>query len=148
VAGKPVWDFDTVLQVTTTTPGLHPHYTLLCDDVRLEVGNRLSIMGMFQSVVTAQLPISLIKLAAITYWHGQGTGTAEVRVLSPDRSEVVLASNASPIDLAAGGSTHNLVFFVNVVLPYEGTYWVQIILDSEVVDEVPFAVVLHQHDSF
>jgi len=148
VAGKPVWDFDTVLQVTTTASGLHTHYTLLCDDVRLEVGNRLSLMGMCQGIAVPQLPASLIKLAVITYWHGQGTGTTQVRVLSPDRSEAVLASDPAPIELSEGGSTHNLVFFVNVVLPWEGTYWVQTLLDSEVVDEVPFAVMLHQHDSF
>ena len=55
-------------------------------------------------------------------------------------------SNATQIELPDGGFTHNLVFFVNVVLAQEGLYWVQTLLDSEVVDEVPFAVVLHQHD--
>jgi hypothetical protein len=52
--------------------------------------------------VTEQLPVALIKLAALTYWHGQGTGSAEVRVVCPDRSEVIAASNATDIDLAAG----------------------------------------------
>ena len=127
--------------------GIHTHYTLLCDDVRLEVGNRLSLIGMFQTVVTNQIPIALIKLAVLTYWHGQGTGNSEVRILSPDRSEYIAVSNPNVVDLSAGGSTHNLVFFVNVQLPQEGTYWVQIVLDSEVIDEVPFAVVLHQVDS-
>ena len=122
------------------------HYTLICDDVRLEVGNRLSLMGMCQSIAIPQLPASLIKLAMITYWHGQGTGTTQTRVLSPDRSQAVLASDPAPIDLSNGGSTHNVVFFVNVVLPWEGTYWVQTLLNSEVADEVPFTVVLHQHD--
>jgi len=128
------------------TQGLHTHYTLLCDDVRLEVGNRLSLIGMFHSIVTAQLPISLIKLAVITYWHGQGAGSSEVRVVSPDRSEVIVVSNATPISLTADAFTHNLVVFVNVVLSQEGTYWVQILLDSAVVDEVPFVVVLQQPD--
>lgn len=126
---------------------IHPHYTLLCDDVRFEMGNRFSLIGMFQNIVAAQLPIALIKLAVITYWHGQGTGMGEVRVVSPDRSEFIVTSEPAPIDLSAGGFTHNLVFFFNVVLPQEGTYWVQMLLDSNVVDEVSFAVVLHQHDS-
>lgn len=126
--------------------GLHTHYTLLCDDVRLEIGNRLSLIGMFQSVVTDQIPIALIKLAVLTYWHGQGTGATEVRILSPERSEVIAVSNPNLVDLSTGGFTHNLVFFVNVQLPREGTYWVQIVLESQVVDEIPFAVVLHQMD--
>jgi hypothetical protein len=147
IDGETGWGFDRVRRVNPEPAGLHTHYTLLCDDIRVEVGNRLSLIGMFQAVVTEQLPISLIKLAALTYWHGQGTGSAEVRVVSPDRSELIVASNATPIDLAAGGFTQNLVFFVNVQLSEEGTYWVQTLLDSKVVDEVPFAVVLHRHDA-
>ena len=29
-------------------------YTLFCDDVRLEVGNKLSYMGVFQNIVVPQ----------------------------------------------------------------------------------------------
>jgi len=133
--------------VNSDPRGIHPHYTLLCDDVRLEIGNRFSLIGVFQTIVAAQLPIALIKLATITYWHGQGLGSSEVRIVSPDRSETIVVSEATPIDLSAGGFTHNLVIFVNVLLPQQGTYWVQTLLDSEVVGEVPFSVVLHQPDS-
>ncbi len=38
-------------------------YTLFCDDVRLEVGNKLSYMGVFQNIVVPQLPVWLPKLA-------------------------------------------------------------------------------------
>jgi hypothetical protein len=71
---------------------------------------------------------------------------AEVRVLSPDRSEIVLASQPAPVELSADGFTYNLNFFVNSVFSQEGTYWVQTLLDSEVVGEVPLAVVLLRQD--
>ena len=32
-------------------------YTLFCDDVRLEVGNKLSYMGVFQNIIVPQLPV-------------------------------------------------------------------------------------------
>lgn len=133
--------------MTHAAQGIHPHFTLLCDDIRVEAGNRFSIMGIFQSMLAAQLPVVLIKFGVITQWHGQGTATTEVRVLSPDRSQVVMSSNAAPMDLSDGGSTYNLAFFVNAVFPEQGTYWVQTLLDSEVVGEVPFEVALQQHDS-
>ncbi len=133
--------------VNPETPGLHPHYTLICDDVRLELGDRFSLIGVFQNIVTAQLPIALVKLAAITYWHGEGKGSTQVRVLSPDRSEVIVISEPMTVELPAGGFTHNVVLFVNVMLQREGTYWVQTLLDSTVVGEVPFSVVLHQPES-
>ncbi len=41
-------------------------YTLFCDDVRLEVGNKLSFMGVFQNIMVQQLPVSLIKFAVVT----------------------------------------------------------------------------------
>src|SRR5260370_12003808 len=58
-------------------------YTLFCDDVRLEVGNKLSYMGVFQNIVVPQLPVWLPKLAVVNHWRGQGAHLSEVRLLMP-----------------------------------------------------------------
>ena len=121
--------------------------TVVCEDVRVEVGNRLSFMGVFHAVGVEQLPVSLMKIAVINRLEGQGTAAVDVRILSPDRSQIVVASETAPVDLSAGGLNYNLVFFVNVVLPEAGTYWVQTLLDAQIVSEVPFSVVLLQHDT-
>jgi hypothetical protein len=42
-------------------------YTLFCDDVRLEAGNKLSFMGVFQNIMVQQLPVSLIKFAVVRF---------------------------------------------------------------------------------
>ena len=47
-------------------------YTLFCDDVRLEAGNRLSFMGVFHNIFVQQLPLSLIKFAVVNHWQGNG----------------------------------------------------------------------------
>ena len=39
-------------------------YTLFCDDVRLEAGNKLSFMGVFQNIMVQQLPVSLIQVCS------------------------------------------------------------------------------------
>ena len=44
-------------------------YTLLCDDVRIEMGNKISLMGIFQNIMVEKLPVSLIKFAAVSYTH-------------------------------------------------------------------------------
>ena len=44
-------------------------YTLFCDDVRLEVGNKLSFMGVFQNIMVQQMPVSLIKFAVVNHWQ-------------------------------------------------------------------------------
>ncbi|MCA1609230.1 MAG: hypothetical protein LC730_07230 [Acidobacteria bacterium] len=115
-------------------------YTLLCDDVRIEMGNKISLMGIFQNIMVEKLPVSLIKFAVINHFRGEGNHQTEVRILSPDKINLVVTSQPTPLELAAGGFTDNVSFFVNVVFPQAGTYWVQTIADEVVVDEFPLIV--------
>ena len=122
------------------TQNLTLRYTLLCDDVRIEMGNKISLMGIFQNIMVEKLPVSLIKFAVINHWMGEGSHETEVRILSPDRTNLVVSSQATPIDLAPGGFTDNVSFFVNVVFPSAGTYWVQTLADAVVLEEFPLIV--------
>ena len=115
-------------------------YTLLCDDVRIEMGNKISLMGIFQNIMVERLPVSLIKFAVINHWHGQGNHETEVRILSPDKSNLVVTSQPTSIELAPGGFTDNVSFFVNVVFPNAGTYWVQTLADAVILEEFPLIV--------
>ena len=115
-------------------------YTLLCDDVRLEVGNKISLMGVFQNVMVEKLPISLIKFAVVNHWRGAGNHQTEVRILSPDKNNVIVTSQPTGIELAPGGFTDNVSFFVNVVFSAPGTYWVQTIADTVMVEEFPLII--------
>jgi hypothetical protein len=119
---------------------LHLSYTILCDDVRLEVGNKISLMGVFQNIMVERLPISLIKFAVINHWRGEGKYQTEVRILSPNRQDVVVTSQPTEIELAQGGFTDNVSFFVNVVFPEAGNYWVQTLSDSDLLDEFQLLV--------
>ncbi|HUF03753.1 MAG TPA: hypothetical protein VMM38_06215 [Aridibacter sp.] len=115
-------------------------YTLLCDDVRLEMGNKVSLMGVFQNIMVEKLPVSLIKFAVVNHWRGEGNHSTEVRILSPDRSNLVVTSQPTRLELNPGGFTDNVSFFVNVVFPTAGTYWVQTLAGAEVVEEFPLIV--------
>src|SRR5213078_5133161 len=110
-------------------------YTLFCDDVRLEVGNKLSYMGVFQSIVVPQLPVWLPKLAVVNHWRGEGTHLSEVRILTPDRQHPVVASQPTSFEITPGGFADNISFFVNVTFPSAGQYWVQTLINSTLFDE-------------
>jgi hypothetical protein len=111
-------------------------YTLFCDDVRLEVGNRLSFMGIFHNILVQQLPLSLIKFAVINHWQGQGRFLSEVRILTPDRQQAVVVSQPTPFEIvASAGFADNISFFVNVTFPTAGRYVVQTLIDSNVFEE-------------
>ncbi|HEV8592046.1 MAG TPA: hypothetical protein VGQ55_08085 [Pyrinomonadaceae bacterium] len=122
------------------TENLKLIYTLLCDDVRIEMGNKISLMGVFQNIMVEHLPISLIKFAVINHWQGDGDHQTEVRILSPDKSNLVVTSQPTSLQLSPGGFTDNVSFFVNVMFPLSGTYWVQTLADTVVMDEFPLIV--------
>lgn len=122
------------------THNLQLVYTLLCDDVRIEMGNKISLMGIFQNIMVERLPVSLIKFAVISHWRGEGLYETEVRILSPDRSALVVSSQPTSVQLAPGGFTDNVSFFVNVVFPTAGTYWVQTLAEQRVMEELPLIV--------
>lgn len=115
-------------------------YTLLCDDVRIEMGNKISLMGIFQNIMVEKLPVSLIKFAVVNHWQGEGNHQAEVRILTPDKSNLVVTSQPTALELATGGFTDNVSFFVNVVFPNAGTYWIQTLANSVLLEEFPLIV--------
>ena len=117
-------------------------YTIFCDDVRLEAGNKLSFMGVFQSIMVQQLPVSLIKFAVVNHWRGEGTHLSEVRILAPDKQQAVVVSQPTRFEVAPGGFADNISFFVNVTFPAPGQYWVQTLVDSTLFSEQPLTVVL------
>jgi hypothetical protein len=123
-----------------STNDLELLYTLYCDDVRLEAGNKLSFMGVFQNIMVQQLPVSLIKFAVVNHWRGEGVHLSEVRILSPDRSTPVVVSQPTRFEIAPGGFADNISFFVNVTFPAAGQYWVQTLVDSTLFEEQTLTV--------
>jgi hypothetical protein len=123
-----------------TTKKLQLVYTLFCDDVRLEAGNKLSFMGVFQNIMVQQLPVSLIKFAIVNHWKGQGTYLSEVRILTPDRQHPIVVSQPTRFEIASGGFADNISFFVNVTFPTAGRYLVQTLIDSNLFQEQTLTV--------
>jgi len=118
-----------------STKKLELLYTMFCDDVRLEVGNKLSFMGVFQNIMVQQVPVSLIKFAVVNHWKGQGSYLSEVRILTPDRKQPVVVSQPTRFEIASGGFADNISFFVNVTFPTTGRYVVQTLIDSNLFQE-------------
>ncbi len=128
------------MQTTVQSDKLKLVYTLFCDDVRLEVGNKLSLMGVFQNIMVQQLPVSLIKFAVVNHFKGEGNYLSEVRVLTPDKKQPVVVSQPTPFEIAPGGFADNISFFVNITFPTAGQYWVQTLVDSQLFNEQPLIV--------
>jgi hypothetical protein len=115
-------------------------YTILCDDVRLEMGNKLSLMGIFQNIMVERVPVTLIKFAVVQHWTGAGNYMAEVRILSPDKMNVIVTSQPTQVVLQEGGFADNVSFFVNPGFPVAGTYAVQTLINSNLFNEFPLII--------
>ena len=114
---------------------LRLHYTIMCEDVRLEVNHKLSLMGIFYAIQVPQLPVTLLKMVILNHWSGDGQFLSEVRILTPDRTQPVAVSPPSPFQVPQGGFADNVTVFANVNFPAAGNYIVQTLINSNVFAE-------------
>ncbi|MEA2175465.1 MAG: hypothetical protein QOD00_3057 [Blastocatellia bacterium] len=129
------------MEATKQLENLELVYTIFCDDVRLEAGNRLSLMGVIPNMIMVQhLPVTMIKFAVVHHWRGEGAHLSEVRILTPDRRAPVIVSQPTRFEIASGGFADNISFFVNVTFDAPGEYWVQTLVDSTLYEEQPLLV--------
>ena len=118
-----------------TTANLQLQYTIICEDVRLEVHHKLSLMGLFYAIQVPQLPVTLLKMAIVNHWSGEGQYLAEVRILTPDRSQPIAVSPPSPFEVPTNGFADNVTIFANVSFPAAGNYLVQTLINSNLFAE-------------
>jgi hypothetical protein len=106
------------------------HYTILCEDVRLEMGQKFSLIGVFYSIQVPHLPINVLKMVILNHWSGGGQYLSEVRILTPDRTQPIAISSPSSFEIPPDGYADNVTIFVNVAFPVAGDYIVQTLINS------------------
>jgi hypothetical protein len=114
---------------------LQLHYTMMCEDVRLEVNHKLSLMGIFYGLQVPQLPVTLLKIVVLNHWSGEGQFLSEVRIVSPDRVQPIAVSPPSPFEIPANGFADNVTIFANITFPAQGNYYVQTLINSNLFAE-------------
>jgi hypothetical protein len=133
-------------RIETMKLNLELEYTILCEDVRLEAGNKLTLVGVFHGMFVPQLPVTIVKFAVLNHWRGEGTYLTEVRILSPDRSQAIVASRPSSFQIQSNGYADNVNIFVNVNFPVAGQYVVQTLVDSNLHSERLLSVGLNRQE--
>jgi len=117
----------------------HLMYSIICDDVRIEMGNKLSLMGLFENIFFPGFPSALLKFAVINHWVGNGQFETHVKILAPDRKEIVVSS-PSKFSIEVNGYADNVTFFTSVNFERPGAHIVQIYIDGNVAAERPLYV--------
>ena len=114
-------------------------YSIICDDVRIEMGNKLSLMGIFENIFFQAFPSALLKFAIVNHWIGNGQFETHVKILAPDRKELVVSA-PSKFVIENNGYADNVTFFTNVSFERSGTHLVQIYIDGNIAAERPLYV--------
>jgi hypothetical protein len=127
----------------------HLNFTLLCDDVRQEMGGKVSLMGIFENIYSRNFPAIHPRLAAINEWtDGTGEFDAILRILSPDR-KTVIRETVTRLKLTNAGSKHrDISIHLNIEFKKPGTYWIENYIDGIIVNSVPLNVLLVKEKSF
>ncbi|MDA8083534.1 MAG: hypothetical protein M0024_07750 [Nitrospiraceae bacterium] len=122
---------------------LHPtvHFTIVCDDIRQEMGGKISLMGIFENIYASHFPAFHPRLAVITEWtEGQGEFEVMMRLSSPDK-KTVLREMVTRISLNNPGVRHrDIAVHLNLEFKTAGTYWIEHYLDGELVNSIPLNV--------
>ena len=114
-------------------------YSITCDDVRIEMGNKLSLMGIFENVFFQNFPSALLKFAIVNHWTGNGQFETHVKILAPDRKEIVVSA-PSKFSIEVNGYADNVTFFTNANFERAGQHLIQIYLDGNIASERPLYV--------
>jgi hypothetical protein len=118
------------MAVTKIKPGLR--YTLLCDDVRQELGGKFSLMGLFETIYANSFPAVHPRFAIVNEWTGgKGEFAVKIRLLGPDKEQVLSESEAK-INLFNETQRHrDISIRFNTTFKVPGTYWIETLLDNE-----------------
>jgi uncharacterized protein DUF6941 len=116
-------------------------YTLLCDDVRQEMGGKFSLMGLFESIYAGTFPAMHHRFAVINEWTGgRGEFTVRIRLLAPDK-EQVLSESETTLSLFNETQRHrDISVRYNTTFKVPGTYWIETLLDGERAGMTPLMV--------
>jgi hypothetical protein len=130
-----------------TRPDLN--FTILCDDIRQELGGKISLMGIFEDIYASRFPAFHSRLAIVNEWSDTtGAFDAMLRILSPDR-KTIIRETASKIKIAdARQKQRDISIHLNIEFKEPGTYWIENYIDGVLVNSVPLNVILVKETSF
>jgi hypothetical protein len=113
-------------------------YTLLCDDVRQEVGGKFSLMGLFESIYANAFPAVHPRFAIVNeLTGGKGEFAVKIKLLSPNKEEV-LSESETKISLYNETQRHrDISVRFNTTFSAPGTYWLETLVDGERIGLTP-----------
>ena len=114
-------------------------FSVLCDGVARSQGNKPVFIGVFDNLVkTGVIPQFFI---ANRWIYGKGTFKQKICIKDPELKKTVAEIDEQEFTLQSETSIANFISgFVNVNFEVSGVYWVETMLDGELVMSYPLPV--------
>ena len=114
-------------------------FSVLCDDVRREDNGKFILIGLFEAINAKIFPATHAALFVVNRWcKGSGTFTQKIRIVNPKDKSLIFQTDEQTFELVDIDRHHTLISrFNNLVFPNAGKYWVEVLLDGELVINYP-----------
>ena len=123
-------------------------WVLLCDYCLIDQGGRLSLLGIFERLLTPTLPVQHPLFYVVTRWRAQPQQgfTAETRIWTPTEQLLI---TTGPVQVAPSPTEHNLTInqFRGLTFDREGQYLVELLADDDTTRCYPCQVSLQRGPS-
>ncbi|MFZ5949455.1 MAG: DUF6941 family protein [Candidatus Rifleibacteriota bacterium] len=115
---------------------------LVCEDIRQELGGRVSLMGVLGSKLLVQsFPLPFPKLCLFIEWgeiHGKVNVT--LNIIPPAGVEIPSVKPSAPIQGQPGLVARSMIVLNNFAFPAPGTYVFEFLADGKVVGRENFEI--------
>ena len=115
--------------------------SILCEEVRQESNGNFMLIGVLGVIAVPVLPITALKLCLFSRWCcGQGQFKHRSRILLPDNTSVIAASQGEFELPSVEDHVTQLTVFGNVQFQQAGTHWVEVFVEDELKLRFPLPV--------
>lgn len=116
-------------------------YAVVCDDVRFEVGDRISLMGLFDAIALQHFPTVHPRLAVVAAWLGlRGEAQSEIELVDPTGIVVGKMGVANLKETGEKKGARHIAVSYNVPFKVPGIHQVRIYLNGELIRGIPLPV--------
>lgn len=113
---------------------------LLCDSTILDQNRKISLLGIFDRIYADKYPAAHPLFELFTLWEGEdGEYQQKVVVKTPDDIKL-LETDWLKFKIENKGKAQVVNKFINVVLPKEGEYKIEIYIDNDLAGTHHFIV--------
>ena len=104
-----------------------------------EDNGKFILLGLFEAINAKAFPATHPALFVANRWcKGEGRFSQKVRIINTKDKSVVFQTDDQPFELPDIDHHHTLISrFNNLVFPSPGKYWVEVLLDNELVINYP-----------